>query len=223
MYFAGEKGQDRWVVEEVFPGRRDGWFLDLAATDGIYASNTVSLERELGWTGLCVEPNPHFFTRLLLNRTCRVLKACIDEAPGVVDFLPYGGLGGIVADDTDNSRAVRGQLLEDSYRAGKVLKIATRTLEEVLVEFGAPEAVDYFSFDVEGAETRILRSFPFSRWRFMSLTIERPSPELNALLFANDYVFVRNSRFDSFYVHASLPNLGTLAREPFEQIPAKDW
>lgn len=81
--------------------------------------------------------------------------------------------------------------------------------------------IDFFSFDVEGAETRILRNFPFDRWRFLALCIERPTPELNSLLFRNGYLSVRNSRYDTFYVHESLPASATIRRDPFEQIPAK--
>jgi hypothetical protein len=223
LHFVGQKDQDRWVVEDVFGEKRGGWFLDLAATDGIYGNNTVVLERELGWTGLCIEPNPTDFPRLVLNRTCRKSNACVDEFAGDVEFLPNGGLGGIIADDTDNCNSIRQKLLDESYSAGKVLKLKTVSLASVLTMYQAPPIIDYFSFDVEGAETRILRSFPFDRWTFLSMTIERPTPEINNRLFSNGYVFVRNFKYDSFYVHESLQNIGQLKLEPFEQIPPKDW
>ena len=57
----------------------------------------------------------------------------------------------------------------------------TYPLATILKKYNAPGVIDYFSFDVEGAETRILRSFPFDEYTFLSLTtIERPTPELNA-------------------------------------------
>ncbi|MGD9982234.1 MAG: FkbM family methyltransferase [Hyphomonadaceae bacterium] len=223
MNFLGEKDQDRWVVEEALCGKREGWFLDLAATDGVTGNNTLVLERELAWNGLCIEPNPIYFEALRRNRRCAVSAACVDEAPGVVEFWPNGGLGGIIADDTDNSRATRASQLDEAYARGEVMRFETRTLEQVLEEHRAPPVIDYFSFDVEGAETRILRRFPFNRWRFLCLTVERPTPELNRLLFANGYVFVRNLSYDSFYVHKGLPGIDRLKIEPFEQVPAKDW
>jgi hypothetical protein len=223
MEFVGQKEQDRWIVEEVFPGRHGGTFLDLAATDGLSHNNTVFLERALGWTGLCVEPNPSYYLDLARNRSCATSNACVDEARGEVDFLPNEGLGGIVADDTDNSPLIRAPLLAESYAAGKVLRLQTTSLEALLDHHSLPAVIDYFSFDVEGAETRILRSFPFYRYRFLAMTIERPTPELNERLFANGYVFVKNLSFDSFYVHESLPALAHLSLQPFEQAPAKDW
>lgn len=97
----------------------------------------------------------------------------------------------------------------------------TLPLAEVFDRYDAPKVIDYFSLDVEGSETRILRDFPFDRYCFLTLTVERPTPELNEILFANGYHFVRNSLYDTFYVHESLPGFDTLPRKPFEQLPSK--
>lgn len=223
MEFQGQKGQDRWLIEEALGPVRGGYFLDLAASDGVTINNTVYLERQLGWTGVCIEADPEAFAILERSRDCRCVQACVDGEAGEVDYIPTGELGGIVDDDTDNNPAIRPALLDEWRRDGRLLKLKTRTLADILDEAGAPPVIDYFSFDVEGAETRILRTFPFDRYRFLALTIERPTPELNALLFRHGYLFVRNQTFDSFYVHETAPCAGTIRREPFEQIPLKDW
>src|SRR5262245_43652313 len=62
--FKGQKGQDRWVLMEVLRWQRGGFFLDLAAADGVTDSNTHVLERWFGWAGICIEPNPAFFAQL---------------------------------------------------------------------------------------------------------------------------------------------------------------
>lgn len=138
MEFMGEKGQDRWVVEEVFRGRRNGTFVDLAATDGVAANNTLVLERDLGWTGLCIEPNPQSFAALVRNRTCQVSDACIDERYGEVEFFPNAGLGGIIASDTDNSPLVRSEQLAAARRDGQTLRLQARPLADVLDAHGLP-------------------------------------------------------------------------------------
>lgn len=222
LSFVSQKAQDRWVIEEALPARRGGFFLDLAATDGIKLNNTLLLEREFGWTGIAIEPHPQQFKLLSTNRNCHVSNACVDTDFHDVDFLPNGALGGIVDADTDNNWQVRSKLLRAGYAAGDVLRLKTRPLIDVLREFNAPKVIDYFSLDVEGAETRILRGFPFTEYTFLTLTIERPTPELNRLLFGNGYRFVRNVFFDSFYVHGTALNYRGRV-EPFEQIPSKDW
>ena len=223
MKYYSQKEQDKWVIEEVFHGKRGGYFLDLAASDGIFLNNTFVLETQYGWNGVCIEPNPVFFQRLDINRRCIRINKCIDEKPGQVDFALFSELGGIIDNDTDNNMAIRGKQIEVARSKGGVLRLAAVSLASVLDETNAPSTIDFFSFDVEGAETRILRSFPFGKYRFLSLTVERPTAELNQLLFGNGYIFVKNLKFDSFYVHESLEGASELEKEPFVQIPPKDW
>jgi FkbM family methyltransferase len=223
MKYYSQKEQDRWVIEEVFHRKRGGYFLDLAATDGIFLNNTFALETQYGWNGVCIEPNPFFFQRLNINRQCIRTNKCIDEKRGEVEFVLFNELGGIIDDDTDNNMAIRRRQIEDARSKGGVIRLATVPLASVLDEINAPSTIDFFSFDVEGAETRILRSFPFEKYRFLSLTVERPTPELNEILFANGYIFVKNLSFDSFYVHESLETVSQIKKETFVQIPPKDW
>jgi hypothetical protein len=220
--FVSQKGQDRWVVEEIFRGKREGFFLDLAASDGVAASNTLVLER-LGWNGIAIEADPIFASRLFANRSCQSIIACVDEDTREIEYLQNKKLGGIVASDTDNCHEIRSALIEQKRAAGKIISMTTVPLASILDSARAPAIIDYFSFDVEGAETRILRSFPFDRYSFLAMTIERPTPELNERLFQNGYIFVKNVRFDSFYVHKSLPHMDKIVRQPFEQVPPKNW
>ena len=41
--------------------KRDGFFIEAGAHDGVEASNTLYLEKKMGWRGLLVEPNPDTF------------------------------------------------------------------------------------------------------------------------------------------------------------------
>ena len=50
----------------------------------------------------------------------------------------------------------------------------------------APKVIDYLSLDVEGAELEVLKNFPFKKYKFLSMKIERPSKELNKILFKMD-------------------------------------
>ena len=60
MDFIGQKGQDQWIIDDVFHQKKGGYFIDLAATDGVSINNTWLLETKLEWNGMCIEPNPHF-------------------------------------------------------------------------------------------------------------------------------------------------------------------
>ena len=53
LYSHADHRQDRWLVEDVFPGKRGGYFLDIGAgPDGVTNSNSYALESQLGWTGI---------------------------------------------------------------------------------------------------------------------------------------------------------------------------
>jgi hypothetical protein len=76
---------------------------------------------------------------------------------------------------------------------------------------------------VEGAENEALADgFPFAKYTFGLITIERPPPPLNQRLFSNGYLFVKNHAFDTFYVHSSHPRASDLhANATFVQLPPK--
>jgi len=217
-------GQDKWVID-VFQGKRAGFFLDLGAADGFSESNTFILEKRLGWTGICIEPNPKLHDRLLnkSRRSCMCVSDPIDAQMHEVEYVMSGVESGLVGHDTDNNVAKKRDQIEKARRVGSVARMQTRPLADVLDKCNAPKVIDYFSFDVEGAETRILRNFPFDRYTFLAMTIERPTSELNRLLFSNGYHFVRNSLYDTFFIHETIPNFASIERRPFEQQPPKPW
>lgn len=56
--------QDEIVVDLV---GKNGYFVDLAANDAKDLTNTLALERDHGWNGLCIEPNPGYWVRYSLT------------------------------------------------------------------------------------------------------------------------------------------------------------
>mgnify|MGYP001200650951 FL=1 len=221
LNFFGSKSQDKWVVEEIFNFKKEGFFLDLAATNGLMENNTYVLENYFGWKGIAIEANDIFFNKLKNNRKCTCLNIAVGEEEKEVQFLETGPTGGIVGEDYDNNFKKRADLLNKLKKKIKTKK--TKTLQKILDENNSPAIIDYLSLDIEGAETDVLRNFEFNKYIFLSMTIERPTPELNKILFDNDYIFVKNFKVDSFYVHKSIKNLDTIKKEKFIQLPPKSW
>jgi FkbM family methyltransferase len=218
--FKGQKSQDKWVIFSVLPFKRNGFFLDLAASDGITDSNTYTLEKLFGWTGICIEPNPTLFQKLRTTRNCIVDSSVISDKREKVEFrIDNGPLGGIIDDDMDNNYKIRGEQLLNA----ETITLDALPLNELLDRYNAPAIIDYFSLDVEGAEERVIRSIDFEKYQFLCITIERPTPKVNKILFENEYLFAKNHRFDSFYIHSSILSNKKLKLQPFEQIPPKNW
>ena len=186
--------QDLWVINEVFWYKKNGYFVELGSADGLALNNTFLLEHRYGWKGICVEANPDSFEELRLNRTADCINACVDANVGQVRFWKNGLLGGILSHDTDNA-APRGD-------PDDTILIDTIPLIDILRKCEAPRIIDYLSVDLEGAETRALKEFPFKDYRFLAMTIERPSQELDLVLKANDYIPVKMiPNLDVFYIH----------------------
>src|SRR5262249_41731195 len=75
--FYSQMGQDKWVTEEVFPGVKNGFFLDVGSGDGTFMSNTKALEQK-GWTGICIDP----FPRNMQDRSCQIFKEVVFSKAG---------------------------------------------------------------------------------------------------------------------------------------------
>lgn len=60
MTFHSQVGQDEWV-HSMLRSKRNGFFVELGACDGLYLSNTLFFERSMGWKGVLIEPNDNYF------------------------------------------------------------------------------------------------------------------------------------------------------------------
>jgi len=165
--------------------QRDGFFLDLAANDASVLSNTLMMERDLGWNGICVEANVDYLYGLS-HRRCEVINAAVGSPTNQeVAFTLRGVLGGVVGPNFDNQEANTSQ------------KFRLVSLMNILERLSAPKQIDYFSLDVEGAESLIMKDFDWERYRFRIITVERPKKDLKELLEKAGYKYVRtNSDFD---------------------------
>ena len=81
---------------------------------------------------------------------------------------------------------------------------------------------------MEGAELAILDGFPFGRYTFRALTLERPVPALRALLRTHGYDYLRHcdmrpgEDLDELWVHASMRAAVTIA-SPLSTSPPSSF
>lgn len=204
LRFPSQIGQDRWVAEKVFPGVRDGYFLDVGSWEGYKDSNTWALEQR-GWTGVCVDPFPGDMT----GRTCQMFKEAVDGVGGQkVAFAAAGNVGGI----TDHLG-----LWKDGVKGAQTVELTTTTLADILRRAQAPSFIHFMSLDIEGAELEALKGFPFDRYRLGALAIEHNYEEpkrtdIEQFLAAKGYVRARRWLQDDLY----------LPRLPAGSMPSSD-
>ncbi|MFG3266402.1 FkbM family methyltransferase [Streptomyces bobili] len=199
-------GQDHLVLS-LLNGKRQGFFLDSGASNGVRASNTQLLETQYGWSGVCVEPNSGFFAELIRNRNCLCLNCCLYDRDGDVEFVEAHTIGGIL----DEYHPTFLKLARDFTETPAGMPLPTvfkpaRTVKSVLKESRAPRVIDYWSLDTEGSELAILQSFPFDEYSFRVLTVEHnwlPERELIRNLLENrGFNWVREIGCDDCYVDA---------------------
>jgi FkbM family methyltransferase len=181
-------GQDIWVLEKT-NYKRGGFFVEFGATNGVLLSNTLLLENEFEWQGICAEPNPKFFAELQKNRRCRISDQYIGRISGEqVEFIladVYGGSAEFA--NCDNHKAKR-----DAYvAAGHVTTFNSISLNDFLEQHQAPRNIDYISIDTEGSEYDLLSTFPFDKWNIQLITVEHNFTEqrkmIRQLLESNGY------------------------------------
>jgi len=192
-------GQDLWVLQHL-QGKRSGYFMEIGAGDGLYISNTLVLEKYFGWTGLLVEPTG-IYTELVNNRpnsTCvnAVIASCTKEVTlceifdsgqaGISEEARGNRLLSTVEDTTDAIDEDKHNTQWGVFKSAN--KRLAQPLADILDENNAPKNIDYFSLDVEGFEYEILKDFPFEKYRFSCLGIERPTQALHELLLKYNYV-----------------------------------
>lgn len=205
MRYHSQHGQDRRVILD-YNRKKNGYFVDIGAYDGVELSNTYILERDYQWTGLCVEANTLVYPSLIANRTCICSNDCVSTKDGEeVSFME----GGICSSAIRNEYAAK--LTKYNFRrrlvAGegrRVLKTAYR-LETILRKNEVPAVVDYLNLDIDGLEYQILKGFDFSKYRFGMITVEMNNDReaLTELLVANGYYFDRRLRSDLVFKHAA--------------------
>jgi hypothetical protein len=200
--FYSQMGQDKWVSEEIFPGVKNGFFLDVGSGDGTFMSNTKALE-EKGWTGICVDP----FPRNMEGRSCQVFKEVVFSKAGErVTFWTAEEWGGII-DDSFGISKDKMQKYNEELKAG-IATFNTVTLGDILERAQAPRFIHYVSMDIEGGELHALQGFPFDKYKIGALTVEHnfkepKRSEIKALMESHGYKRVNTLDRDDCYVPAN--------------------
>lgn len=163
---SSQLGQDIWVLSKL-KWKRNGYFVEVGASDPIILSNSYMLEKGFGWTGALIEPNPVLASKIRLLRSSPVLEAIIDVKSGYDDL--------IVATENEFSSTAK-QLKHSKHHlfraSGRSVKIQTLTLTQALTELNVPADFDYLSVDIEGGELSALLSLDFTKFKPKVLSIE---------------------------------------------------
>jgi FkbM family methyltransferase len=199
-------GQDKLLHQTYFKNLSNGIFLDIGAHDGIDASNTYFFEKELGWTGICVEPNPNVFSKLQKNRASKCFPYAISDIEGELDFVKVSGYAEMLSGLLNAYDPRHIQRIQRDLRGGttEIIKVKSIPLSKLLKNEAIHE-IHYMSLDVEGAELSVLNSIDFTNVFIHVIDIENNYPDtfgsIESFLFEKGYVKTMNIEWDVIFVH----------------------
>jgi FkbM family methyltransferase len=180
LYSQPETAQDEWVIRKL-RGKERGFFIEIGAFDGVYHSNTLTLERELHWNGILIEADPFQVRKARANRTAHVLARTLAPEGCIIESFYIAGQWSGLRRFMRPSLIAGHKTFRNTTRA-----MPTITLQQAIGGLEVPEIVDYLSIDVEGAEYPILESYFKSpdarRFRCMTVEVGEQQDDLDKLL-----------------------------------------
>ncbi len=189
-------------------GKRDGFFVEFGATNGVSLSNTWLLETQLGWTGILAEPARCWHEALHQNRKARIDLRYVGATTGEKLEFTETTVPELSTVSTYMSHDFNPREVKATYEVESI------SLNDLLALHQAPRLIDYMSLDTEGSEYGILRNFDFSRWSVQVMTVEHNMVEparsnIKSLLEQHGFIriFDALSHWDDWYVQRRLIGL----------------
>lgn len=213
MRFYSQAGQDFFVYNNYFRGKRGGTFVEIGAYDGEKFSNCVALEDSMDWTGVCVEPLPRQFEAMKKRRKATCLNIALADFEGEADFLDVDTqhvekmLSGLV----QNYDARQKEVFVQEKHKQSIIKVKVRPVQDVLNENGISH-IDYCSLDVEGAEMMILKAWDFAKHPVDVFSIENNYDDatIREFMEANGFEFVTKFHgYDDLYARKGIKRAPT--------------
>ncbi|MBS1753196.1 MAG: FkbM family methyltransferase [Ferruginibacter sp.] len=174
MKYYSQDGQDKFLAK-LFSKKKGGYFLDIGAYDGVEFSNTYFLEKELGWNGICIEPNPIVFSKLKENRNCICINCCIGDIMGSASFLAVSGYGVMLSGLLQFLNEQHLKRIDDGilqYGGSKEIIVVEVMPVHKILDSNKITYIDYCNIDVEGGELSVLKTIDFSKIKIKVFTIE---------------------------------------------------
>jgi FkbM family methyltransferase len=158
MPWHSQFGEDRWLFENGYCGR-EGNFCEVGAYDGVSGSNTLAFE-EMGWKGICLEPDPELAAQCHRNRQARTFNCAAGSEQGIGNFYV-----------NHNDRGTSSLLPSD----WKPIQVTVLPLSHLLSKYVGP--LDLLSIDTEGTELDVLVGLRQFRPRIMIIEFwTQPNP-----------------------------------------------
>jgi FkbM family methyltransferase len=209
---------DLFYKNIVFENKKNGYFVEVGALDGMIMSQSYLFEKVLNWKGIVVEPNPVWKDVLFLHRECNISTEAISNENGKATFesreiAAFSGLKSSVNESRTSD--IIGEFDVD-----------TITLCGLFDKFDAPNIIDWVSIDTEGAELDILTKYFLenTKYKINLLNFETLSQtESDEIMYKQPYLEIKNPYLDFMKItNSGLLKFNPLTGELFKS-PYTEW
>lgn len=205
MQFYSQYKQDNYIYTNFFLNKKNGFFLEIGADDGIRFSNCKFFEDTLNWSGIAIEARKNAYCNLIKNRKCiceNVVLSDIEETTDFLDINGYGlGLSGLVNKyDKRHIERINNEIKNKNNKGSEIIKVNTVKLSSILDKYNITN-IDFLSIDTEGSELAILSTIDFNKYNIDVITIEDNynDPLLIKFFLDRNYSFIKQIECDKIF------------------------
>lgn len=181
-----------------FHNKKNGFFIEAGAYDGVAHSICKWFEDTLGWKGINIEPHPRLFDHLVRNRPNSVnLNYALSNKSGYTELVDPKQFRGHATIDEDKKH----RFIDNAT----VYKVETKTYVEIVEENGISE-VDLFVLDVEGHELGVIEGMVGSDVLPIVIAAETNKTNKDDMLKLLEPLFYKldySGRADSYFVRSA--------------------
>ncbi len=172
-YFS-QAGQDKIIKEFFFKNKKNGFFVEIGAFDGIQGSNCYHFEKFLNWDGIALEPSRIQFEKLKKNRKCKILNEAVSHEIKEVEFIEV--IEGLTQMSGINDNFYQRNM--NIISKNETSKTQSINLKTITFEQAVPKNtdIDYLSIDIEGGEMDLLNSINFNDNNIKLISVENNIP-----------------------------------------------
>jgi FkbM family methyltransferase len=198
-------GQDLEVLN-FYDNKEGGFFIEVGASDGIELSNTYLLETKYKWKGICCEPIPSKFEKLVKNRPNSICyREAVYNDSGLTLIFDIANNSDFLSGISEHIDGHKSEV--DSNKT--IIEVQSISLLDVLDKSNAPSFIEYMSLDTEGSEFEILKNFDFDKYTFGLIDVEHNFIEprrtnIKNLLLSKGYLYKGENKWDDMYQHSSV-------------------
>lgn len=204
-------GQDLFVKVYFYnkSPKKEYFFVDIGANDGIMFSNTCALECEgpQKWKGVLIEADKNVFEQCVKNRAnTDKYNVALCNIDGEVEFMAIQGsaqmLSGIISEYSKEHLENTYKAIERTGGSYEIVKMQGARFDTIMKNYPDIKEIDYLSIDVEGGELKILQSIDFDKYKIILVGIEDNYPEASGIhefMSAQGYKKICRLGCDSFY------------------------